>query len=261
VPIRPTSENEQIDVFWRRVSQGGNAAMQIIFEAFSSKRPRRVFIPLFWTVFLIAILALSGCNEITQLSGGSATTPDPGTLLFHDDFSDPSSGWRLWDSPDAVIDYKDGTLQFLINQTNYDYWSLPGKQYGDVVLAVDTALAGGPTDNDFGIICRMQDEYNFYAFLISSDGYGGIIKVKDGLYQVLNSESGLEYGDMIQQGQASNQLRVDCSGSTLTLYVNHVQFLQVEDNEFQSGDIGLIAGSYSQPGVDIRFDNFYALTP
>ncbi len=210
---------------------------------------------------LVAGLGIAGCSTVGQVVDQATDTPAPGSLLFHDDFSDTSSGWKLWDSPEATIDYNEGALQFLVNQTNYDYWSLPGKQYSNVVLAVDATLAGGPTDNDFGLICRMQDDYNFYAFLISSDGYGGIIKVKDGLYQVLNNQEGLEYGDMINQGQAANQLRADCSGTQLVLYVNHQKFLEVEDSDFQSGDIGLIAGSYSQPGVDIRFDNFYALTP
>ena len=213
---------------------------------------------LFWVI--LACLTISGCAVVDQIGADASNTPAPGTLLFHDDFSDPTSGWRLWTSEDAVIDYADETLQFLINKPNYDYWSLPGKSYADVVLAVDATLVGGPMDNDYGILCRMQDDYNFYAFLISSDGYGGIIKVKDGLYQVLNSETGLEYGDMIAQGQATNAIRADCTGSTLTLYVNHTKFLEVTDNDFQAGDVGLMAGSYSQPGVDIRFDNFYALT-
>ena len=36
---------------------------------------------------------------------------------------------------------------------------------------------------------------------------------------------------------------------------------QFTDNTFQSGDIGLLAGSYAVDGVDILFDNFYADVP
>lgn len=209
----------------------------------------------------IGLLLLSGCQIMDSLPPEKASSSSSGDVLFHDDFSDTSSGWRVWDTSEANITYADGGLRFYVNQPNYDYWSLPGKEYTDVTLAVDALLEEGPTDNDFGLICRMQDEYNFYAFLISSDGYGGIIKVKDGLYQVLNSETGLEYGSMINQDQNQNLIRADCIGEHLTMYVNHEKFLEVDDSDFSLGDAGLIAGSYNQPGVSILFDNFYVLKP
>jgi hypothetical protein len=54
---------------------------------------------------------------------------------------------------------------------------------------------------------------------------------------------------------------VDCIGDTLTLFVNDQQLAQVRDNEFPSGDVGLIAGTYDTPGTDIRFDNFVVYKP
>jgi hypothetical protein len=212
-------------------------------------------------VLCLVGLLIGGCQAVQSFSPQATATQTSGELLFFDDFSTSNQGWKLWNSEQAVIAYADGGLQFTINQPNYDYWSSPGKAYVDSVLAVEATLKQGPTDNDYGLICRMQDEYNFYAFLISSDGYGGIVKVKDGLYQVLNSTNGLEYGTMIRQDQATNLVRADCVGDQLTLYVNHEQFLQVEDADFSEGTVGLIAGSYSDPGVQILFDNFYVLTP
>ena len=204
---------------------------------------------------------LSGCNLIKQIETSALAARDAGSILFYDDFSDSASGWRQWSSPEAVIHYQNGVLAFLINQANYDYWSLAGKNYTDVTLAVEAELINGPTDNDFGLICRFQDEYNFYAFLISSDGYGGIVKVKDGIYQVLSSQNGLEFGKMISQGYSRNQLRADCVGPRLTLIVNQQKFAEVEDTDFSMGDVGLLAGVYQTPGVEIHFDNFYVIKP
>lgn len=211
-------------------------------------------------VFLLLPL-LSGCNPMSQIEASVQAARDAGSILFYDDFSDTGSGWRQWSSPEAVIHYQNGALAFLINQPNYDYWSLLGKNYTDVILAVEAELINGPTDNDFGLICRFQDEYNFYAFLISSDGYGGIVKVKDGLYQVLSSPNGLEFGTMIAQSYARNQLRADCVGSRLTLFVNQQKFAEVEDTDFSMGDVGLVVGAYQTPGVEVHFDNFYVIKP
>lgn len=209
----------------------------------------------------LAALLISGCNLSDHITKSALADIDPGSVVFFDDFSNPNSGWSVWSSEGAVISYESNGLKFHINEANYDYWSLPGQRFTDSTLAVDATLVDGPTDNDYGLLCRFQNEYNFYAFLVSSDGYGGIIKVKDGVYQTLNSPDGMEYGSMIKQGQATNQIRADCIGTRLTLYVNSEKFLEAEDSDFSVGDVGLIAGSYSQPGVEILFDNFFVLKP
>jgi hypothetical protein len=209
----------------------------------------------------LTALVLSSCNLADRITSSALADINPGSVVFFDNFSDPASGWQVWSSDSASIAYDRDGLRFQINEANYDYWSLPGQRFSDSTLAVDATLLEGPTDNDFGLICRYQNEYNFYAFLVSSDGYGGIIKVKDGVYQTLNSPDGLEYGSMIHQGQASNQIRADCIGPQLSLFVNQEKFLAVEDADFTIGDVGVIAGSYNQPGVDILFDNFFVLKP
>lgn len=214
-------------------------------------------------VLLLALMALilGGCNLADRITSSALEEIDPGSVVYFDNFSNPESGWQVWSSDSAEISYASDGLTFKIKEANYDYWSLPGQRFTDSTLAVDATLIEGPTDNDFGLLCRFQNEYNFYAFLVSSDGYGGIIKVKDGYYQTLNSPDGLEYGAMIQQGQATNQIRADCVGTRLTLYVNQEKFLEAEDADFTTGDVGLIAGSYGQPGVEILFDNFFVLKP
>lgn len=211
-------------------------------------------------IFLLSLIS-SGCNLSDRITASALAEIDPGSVIYFDNFSNPESGWDVWSSDSAVISYDMDGLRFKIKEANYDYWSLPGQRFTDVTLGVDARLIDGPTDNDYGLLCRFQNEYNFYAFLISSDGYGGIVKVKDGLYQTLNSPDGLEYGLIIEQGQTVNQIRADCVGTRLTLYVNQEKFLEVEDAEFSTGDVGLIAGSYGEPGVDILFDNFYVLKP
>lgn len=210
---------------------------------------------------VLVLLLLAGCNLTDRMQISEISRIDPGSILLYDDFSDSVSGWREWNSPEAVIAYQDGGLAFRINQANFDYWSLAGKRFTDVTLAVEARTVGGSLDNDFGLICRFQDEYNFYAFLISSDGYGGIVKIKDGLYQILSSPDGLEFGKMIAQGNAVNQLRADCNGSHLSLYINQHKFAEVEDGDFSIGDVGLMAGAYQTPGVEVHFDNFYVIKP
>jgi hypothetical protein len=67
--------------------------------------------------------------------------------------------------------------------------------------------------------------------------------------------------DAINQGAATNHIRADCVGSTLTLYANGTQIDQQTDTDFSTGDVGLLAGTYTQTGTDILFDNFVVMKP
>jgi hypothetical protein len=71
----------------------------------------------------------------------------------------------------------------------------------------------------------------------------------------------MQASDNIKKGVAVNHLRADCVGNTLTFYVNGFQLVSVQDPRLTSGDIGLLAGTFAQPNVDVIFDNFVALKP
>ncbi len=132
--------------------------------------------------------------------------------------------------------------------------------FDDVRIEVDASKAGGPEDNDFGVICRSTNSKNFYFFTISSDGYYGIGKFKSGV-QILIGETSMLTSDKIRRGEQINHIHADCVGSTLTLYVNGEKIRTVNDNDFRSGKVGLIAGAFDTPGTDIQFDNFSVLKP
>lgn len=207
-------------------------------------------------VLALACSALPGVSRTPAIAGADPSAE----VLFADDFSDPNSGWDRVKAEEGVTDYANGRYRILVNQAQHDYWANPGRSFGDVRVEVDATKAGGPDDNDFGLICRYQDTDSFYAFLISSDGYVGIMKVSQGSSEMLGTD-GLQQTDAIRQGGTTNHIRGDCVGSTLTLYVNGKQVHSAEDSAFSSGDVGLLAGTYDVSGTDIHFDNFFVYKP
>ena len=165
----------------------------------------------------------------------------------------------MWENKTgSAVSYYQGGLIFIINIPQYDYISVPNGSFGDVRVEATANKLTGPDDNDYGIICRYQNEKNYYSFIISSDAYFGIIKVKEGIYQILNSTN-LEYNSMINLGYELNHLRADCIGSVLIFYVNETKLAEVTDTDFSGGKVGLIAGSFKSPGVAVLFDNFLVL--
>lgn len=223
------------------------------------RRIHFLMIPLRWAI-LLALLAAPAlaCRLLTDRGGSS--NMQAGRVLFQDDFSDPESGWNRATTERGESDYEDGAYRILVKEPNVDIWSTAGREFSDVRIEVDAFKVGGDRDNRFGVICRAVDASNFYTFIISSDGYYGIGKLKGQQYQLIGMEA-LQPSDAIHQGSAFNHIRADCIGSTLALYVNGKKLAEVQDSEFASGDVGLIAGTYQEPGTDVRFNNFIVYQP
>ena len=132
--------------------------------------------------------------------------------------------------------------------------------FKDAHIYTQASKIGGPNNNLFGLLCRYQDPINFYALIISSDGYYGILKVIEG-HQTLIDQKHLDFSEVINQGNTDNEIHALCQGETLALIVNDTRLLQVQDDTLSFGDVGLIAGSFSEPGVNVLFDNFIVLNP
>jgi hypothetical protein len=58
-----------------------------------------------------------------------------------------------------------------------------------------------------------------------------------------------------------NHVQAVCQGSDLSLSVNDQLLAAVEDASFSAGQIGLIAGTYATPGVEVFFDNLLVTQP
>lgn len=206
---------------------------------------------------LVLVLATLACG----LPSNGGTTTDS-NVLFQDDFSDTGSGWATLNDSDGVMDYSNGAFQMMVSSSDLLLFTTAGQNLqADVVVDVDTYKAGGPDDNAFGLICRYVDTDNFYFFVISSDGYAAIAKYVGNELTILTGDGVMETTDAINQGAASNHITASCVGSTLTLTVNGTQLYSITDTSFSSGDVGFVAKSFSEGGVDITFDDLVVTKP
>jgi hypothetical protein len=209
----------------------------------------------------IILLLLAACAGPAEGISSAGKTPAHPNSIYEDDFSNPASGWETWsDANGSFVAYQNDGLRILVKDSQFDYWSRPGKRFVDARVEVDAVKLAGPNDNDFGLICRYQDRNNFYAFLASSDGYVGILKVENGKYKVISGAE-LSYSSILHQNEALNHLQADCIGSSLALSINGQLAARAQDSSFSAGEVGVIAGTNATPAVDIFFDNFVVSKP
>ena len=211
-------------------------------------------------LFVVAFL-LSACGAgipASQTQAPAAALPS-GSVLFQDDFAQPTTGWDRLLVTEGVMDYYSGGYRMLVNSLQTNFWATPRRNFTDVRMEVDTGKLAGPDENRIGLLCRYNGK-DYYFFIMTSDGFYGMGLYKDGQATLLG-QSEMLASTNINKGVAVNHLRADCIGNTLTFYVNGFQIAQAQDSTLPSGDIGLIAGTFAEPGVDVLFDNFVVLQP
>lgn len=211
-------------------------------------------------VLLLTIITLA-CKLNSDTSGDSTPETNISEILLQDDFSDTSGNWYTYVDDNGITDYEDEGFRISINEPSAYHWTNPDMKFTDTLIEVEATKLGGPEENDFGIICRYQDENNFYFFTISSDGYYGIAKIIDGAESLVGMEE-LGFDDeAINAGEITNLVGAECAGTTLILYANGKKLAEVSDSDISSGDIGLIASTYEESGTDILFDNLKVWLP
>ncbi len=183
-----------------------------------------------------------------------------GQLLYVEKFNLDGGEWRIHADGKGQAGFIDGVFSILVTEENSDVLATPGLNLGDVRIETEAFKVDGDRNNRFGVLCRYSHESSFYLFLISSDGYYGIGKIKGTTYQLLGAQSLLP-SDQIPEGSQYLKIRADCIKDVLSLYVNGQLIHQIQDGEFINGDVGIIAGTYDNPGIEILFDNFAVYSP
>ncbi|HKJ28417.1 MAG TPA: hypothetical protein VJ965_12315 [Anaerolineales bacterium] len=185
-------------------------------------------------------------------------TPEPTPMVVTDDFSNSESGWIRISTHDGGADYSDGGYSIAVQRPNQMYWATSGHEFTNVRVQVDAAFSSGETDNNFGVICRYQNEGNFYAFVISSDGYFSIRKRMDGgpLQTIIGDK--FQFSKHIQLGGQTNTLTAECAGNQLRMFVNGEKIAETTDGDLTNGDVGVVVGTFSASSTVIVFDNFFA---
>ena len=212
-------------------------------------------------VLIETLLALSACSVAPESEPDTCDGPD---FLFADDFSGEfDCGWALYDRGGGTATIDNAAMQLTVGQPGQLWWTNPSRSFDDVVITTEARQVDGPNDNAYGVICRYQDEENFYAFMVSGDGYFAIGKYQSGSETVtyLTPDAQFQPSDAINVGVASNELRVSCIGNQLSMEVNGIPLLSVTDPTFVNGDVGLAAATLQQGTTIVEFDNVRVTTP
>lgn len=214
-------------------------------------------------MLLLVSLLLAGCNPSpTELDSEEVdATPDSGTALYSDDFSDQNRGWDIYSQADGRVWYQDGWIH-LLNYTDSgeETDTRPHRYFTDFVLEVETKLVDGSDDNWHTVSVRLDDEFSYYEFSISADGFYRLaVWINDVDIDPSNTPT---FSSRIRQGQdVVNLMRVEAVGNSLRLSVNGYFLTEMTDVRLTAGDIYLGTTSLAGTSTEIAFDNLVITKP
>ncbi len=191
---------------------------------------------------------------------GEETSSSSASIAFQDDFEDAQSGWEVGQYDNGSVGYQAGKYAVVSLGDGATMWGTSNQALSDVDIEVDAAQVSAPdnNNNDYGVICRGQDNGDGYYLLISGDGLASIQIAQDEAYSTLVD---WQETSAVRQGNATNHLRAVCSGDQLSLYVNGQQVADVHDSTFSRGDVALSATSYESDSTEVHFDNLVVRSP
>ena len=210
-------------------------------------------------ILLILICIAAACT--TPANPETSPVPTPESQILRDDFSSPNPAWALFDT-DAVAAYVQDEELFLEDrgQGIAVYSPLMEKRYDDVEVQVQARHVQGSMNNWMGVICRLQNESNYYLLAVSADGYYLIQRVED---DVVTPLVGPEFSEAVNIGKSQNDIIARCEGNTFSLRVNDTLLVtRSDDVATAGGQIALFADAVDAGSSTVAaFDDLVLSTP
>lgn len=215
---------------------------------------------------LLAILGgmvwLSSCGEIPALIGNEA--------LLVDSFTPgETANWLLENDGLGENRLEDGRLFIKIEQPyTVQYATLRSPEYINYAAEVEVTQVSGSLNSSYGMLFRLTEEEGFYRFAITGDGFYIFEKyvVSTGQWERYPGGDGAD-GDWVESpailqglGQV-NRLKVTVTDSRFAIAINGFEVGRYQDVDFVRGALALSAGTFSQPDLEVAFDNLILTRP
>jgi hypothetical protein len=219
-------------------------------------------------ISLALMIILAACRGTPTEQPATATSPPAATdtpapppeptadlsILYQDDFSDADSGWPAVTVQGGVASYQNPEVYRLeITGPGTLLHASRSGAFADFSAEVVADFAGGAGEWHSGLTFRQVTPDNFYAFVVNPSRQAWQVRKRSLGQWVLLAEG--TSSALVNTGGAQNTLRVDASGSNLTLSVNGTGVVALTDEGFAAGDIGLIAETVDESSAVMNADS------
>ncbi len=129
----------------------------------------------------------------------------------------------------------------------------------DQIVEANFTTNDSPEDTGYGVVCRRQDNNNFYRLGVGNDGTFAIARVQNGQSTVLTGGGKWVRDRRLIDSPGTFTVRGECRGPTLSLFVDNQPIASVGDSVFdRSGSIGVFVETFTLPNATITVNRLSA---
>ena len=178
--------------------------------------------------------------------------------LYHDDFTDPSTGWPEDKFDNYFVGYHEPEYYHVeITGGNYKTTVFQPKKesFGDFTVELQVLIASAKTapegDFRYGLAFRRSGD-QYYAFTVSPRAKKWFVLKSSPNELAVLTEGTVE---SLHEADTDDSLRVDAKGSDFYFHINDQLVGQVSDSDYAAGEIGFYVESFDNPNTHIHFDD------
>jgi hypothetical protein len=194
--------------------------------------------------YCIAIILLTGTVLLSLPAPASAFSPD--ALIIRDNLTDPDGGWPVDINVSEARSFTDNGYSIYVQRPGWVSKCTNRKigELADFIVEVDIKESALPkSDGYVGLRFRIQDDQNYYAFMINNNNRTfRIVNFKGGpTPTVLRDWTTSNY---INPENSTNRLRIVCEGPRIDAYCNEYLLWTGTDTSIPKGFLGFQVESY-----------------
>ena len=187
--------------------------------------------------------------------------PAPESVLYQDDFDDPSTGTCRSLAKSSNPDYKYECFERELLMSGIvpparSFRFIPAGHYSNASVAFDARLVGGFEQREFGLYCRED--------AAQTRGYALVVRPALQLFIIGRGDddgwttlAGPATSNAIKAGSETNRFELSCVGDTVTGRANGVDLGSFHDTTHRSGRFKVTVRNSSRVPlpIDARLDN------
>ncbi len=198
-----------------------------------------------WRTAVFALCATIGATILIALAILAQPDVRRAAPLWADEFDTLTGGWEINLHEGET---SGGVLALHPPRLDAPALGLHTLLTDDFVAETRARVGAGPTDNGYGIV--VGDAHGLTAFLVSGDGYFGVMRHQNGNWVSIRPWRQWPH---VRRDDAPNALRLECHSETCAFYVNDEIATQVEVAD-RRDVIGLAVWRYTDGSLKVEFE-------
>jgi hypothetical protein len=175
-------------------------------------------------------------------------------LVFRDDFSDPGSGWEVFDEPAVSAGYEQGEFVMRVNDSRWYATADSGRTFEHPVVDVAVSNPQLTAAAGFGVVCHYLGQHRFHALAVGTDGTYAILRQRGDSLTVLTGGGAWAPSELIPVGADRYDVQAECRDGLLRLLVDGREVATAR-TQAPAGRVGLFMAGLGE----FRFEDFAAV--